>query len=210
MSNYAQHLERCFQNAEQRISKICQEIIDMDGMTGTKTRHFYNNLLDMNDARYLEIGTWKGSSVCSAMYKNKAKVVCIDNWNEFGGPRAEFFENISKFKGDTYCDFICDDAFQVDISELPKFNLYLYDGDHLEEAHRLALTHYIDAMDSTFIFVVDDWNWEQVRNGTRRAIDELGLQVVWEQAKECLYTGLKGESSKTWWNGMWAAVLQKP
>ena len=29
----------------------------MDGMTGKKTRHFYNNLLNTEDARYLEIGT---------------------------------------------------------------------------------------------------------------------------------------------------------
>lgn len=32
----------------------------MDGMSGIKTRHFYNNLLNYYDARYLEIGTWKG------------------------------------------------------------------------------------------------------------------------------------------------------
>jgi hypothetical protein len=210
MTHYAQHLERCFQNAEQGISKLPPEILEMDGMTGTKTRHFYNNLLDIEDARYLEIGTWKGSSACSAMYKNKAKVVCIDNWSEFEGPHLECFTNLNKFKGDNHCDFICDDAFQVDVSELFKFNLYLYDGDHSKEAHRLALTHYIDTMDSTFIFVVDDWNWEQVRDGTRRAIDELGLKVLWDQEKLCLYTGPTGESTKTWWNGMWAAVLQKP
>ena len=37
-------------------------------MTGIKTRHFYNNILNTDDARYLEIGAWKGSSICSAMY----------------------------------------------------------------------------------------------------------------------------------------------
>jgi hypothetical protein len=59
-------------------------------MTGVYTRHFYNNLLTMDDARYLEIGTWAGSSVCSAMFKNKAKVVCVDNWSQYDGPKETF------------------------------------------------------------------------------------------------------------------------
>ena len=29
----------------------------MEGMSGKKPRHFYNNVCSMNDARYLEIGT---------------------------------------------------------------------------------------------------------------------------------------------------------
>ena len=82
---YKEHIDKSFENAENHVSKIDQGIIRMDGMTGTKTRHFYNNLLDIPDARYLEIGTWKGSSVCSAMCNNKATVVCVDNWSEFGG-----------------------------------------------------------------------------------------------------------------------------
>ena len=96
METYKTLVETSFQNAENNISKITNDIITMDGMSGTKTRHFYNNLLNTEDARYLEIGTWKGSSVCSAMCGNKAKVVCIDNWSEFGGPKAEFLVNFEK------------------------------------------------------------------------------------------------------------------
>jgi hypothetical protein len=64
METYKNHIELSFQNAEKNISKITQDIINMEGMTGINTRHFYNNLLNMPDARYIEIGTWKGSSVC--------------------------------------------------------------------------------------------------------------------------------------------------
>ena len=75
METYKNLIEKSFRNAESNISKITNDIITMDGMSGTKTRHFYNNLLNTNDARYLEIGTYKGSSVCSAMCGNKAKIV---------------------------------------------------------------------------------------------------------------------------------------
>lgn len=35
----------------------------------------------MNDVRYLEIGTWKGSSICSEMSNNKITCTVIDNWS---------------------------------------------------------------------------------------------------------------------------------
>ena len=70
-------------NAENYNSKICDFIINMEGMSGLKTRHFYNNLLNFDDARYLEIGTCKGSSVCSAMNNNNVMIICVDNWSEF-------------------------------------------------------------------------------------------------------------------------------
>ena len=53
METYKTLVETSFQNAEKNISKITSDIIDMDGMSGTKTRHFYNNLLNAEDARYL-------------------------------------------------------------------------------------------------------------------------------------------------------------
>ena len=97
METYKTLIETSFHNAENNISKITSDIIAMEGMSGTKTRHFYNNLLNTEDARYLEIGTWKGSSVCSAMCANKAIVICIDNWSEFGGPKSEFLKNFENF-----------------------------------------------------------------------------------------------------------------
>ena len=43
---YKNLVETAFKNAENNISKITNDIISMEGMSGTKTRHFYNNLLD--------------------------------------------------------------------------------------------------------------------------------------------------------------------
>ena len=71
MSIYIKHIETALQNAENYISNIDKEILEMKGMSGIKTRHFYNNICSMQDSRYLEIGTWKGSSFCSAMSNNK-------------------------------------------------------------------------------------------------------------------------------------------
>ena len=139
MTSLQEHVERAFEDAEKGRSKITEGIIEMEGMSGIKTRHFYNNLLNREDARYLEIGTWKGSSVCSAMCGNHAKVVCIDNWSQFGGPKSEFIQNFKKYKGDNYAIFIEKDCYQVDVESLPSFNIYMYDGNHTNDSHYKAL-----------------------------------------------------------------------
>jgi hypothetical protein len=212
MDTYAALIDTAFLNAENGVSKITNEILLMDGMTGKKTRHFYNNLLNTEDARYLEIGTWKGSSVCSAMCGNKAKVVCIDNWSEFDGPKSEFLVNFEKFKGKNDAIFIENDCYKVDISTLPKFNIYMYDGNHSEENHYKALMHYYNCLDDVFIFIVDDWNWQFVRDGTNNSIKKLNLKVLYE--KEIRLTSDNSHTARphadnTWWNGIYVAILQK-
>jgi len=212
MEKYKELIDNAFTHATNEISKITYDIICMEGMSGIKTRHFYNNLLNFEDARYLEIGTWKGSSVCSAMCGNNANVVCIDNWSEFGGPKEEFLINFEKFKGYNNASFIENDCFQVDITSLPKFNIYMYDGNHTNESHYKALLHYYDCLDDVFIFIVDDWNWEYVRDGTRNSINKLNLKVLYEKEIRLTWDNSHTEHSygyQTWWNGIYVAILQK-
>jgi len=213
METYKNLISIAFENAENKISKITEEIIKMEGMSGTKTRHFYNNLLNTEDARYLEIGSWKGSSVCSAMCGNKATVVCIDNWSEFGGPKEEFLANFNKYKVGNNATFIENDCFKIDTTTLPKFNIYMYDGNHSNESHFKALLHYYKCLDDLFIFIVDDWNWKDVRDGTKKSIEQLNLKVLYEKEIRLTWdeshTALP-ESAETWWNGIYVAILEKP
>lgn len=208
-----QHVIKCMQDAKDGRSKITEDIIWMIGMSGVNTRHFYNNLLNMEDARYLEIGTWKGSSVCSAMCNNKATVVCIDNWSEFGGPKEEFLVNFEKFKGENNARFIESDCFAVDVSTLPKFNIYMYDGNHEEENHFKALVHFIDCLDDEFIFIVDDWNSDIVRKGTRESFEKLNLEIIYEtEIRTTLdnsHPAYGSPEQRRWHNGIFVAVLRK-
>jgi hypothetical protein len=209
---YKRQIEHAFHAAEIGQSQITEEILNMEGMTGQKTRHFYNQLLNMEDARYLEIGTWKGSSSCSAMCGNTAKILCIDNWSEFGGPKEEFLSNFEAYKGQNEATFIESDCFAVDTSKLSKFNVYMYDGNHSHDSHYRALVHYINNLDDTFIFIVDDWNWYDVRNGTYESIKKLNLEILYE--KEIRLTQDNTHTPEplakcTWWNGIFVAILRK-
>lgn len=211
---YIEAINNALFNANSGISKLSDEILALDGMSGKKTRHFYNNLIsNIPGARYLEIGMWKGSSLCSAMYGNKATIVAIDNWSEFEDPRKEFMSNLVKYSGLNQVEVIEKDCFDIDVNKLGKFNIYMYDGNHTEESHYKSLTHFIHCMDDVFIFIVDDWNWESVRNGTFRAIKDLQLTTLFQHEVRLTYDNSHTPmdmAHKTWWNGIYICVLQKP
>lgn len=214
---YENHIKDSIEKASIFQSKLADDILNMEGMSGNCTRHFYNNLCSLTDCRYLELGTWRGSSVCSAMYKNKSSLLCIDNWSEFNGPKNVFLENFNKYKGENKAHFIEKDCFKINRSDvlnlgLDKFNIYLYDAGHTERDQYLALTKYINFLDDTFILVVDDWNWKRVQKGTRDAISDLNLRIVYE--KEILLTRDDSHTPQplareTWWNGIYIAVCSK-
>ena len=225
IETYRRHLLNCFDKTENFQSKLIPEIFAINGgMTGVYTKHFYNNLLEIEGARYLEIGCYTGSSTCSAMYGNHAQITCIDNWHDFilnelhnrvdkMGPIQEFTNNINKYKGDNTLKFYNEDCFALDTKKLGKFNIYLFDGEHSYEAQYKALTYYIDTMDDTFILLVDDWNWDDVRKGTFDAIRDLNLKIEWK--KEIRLTEDNGHTPPelahaTWWNGIYVCILTKP
>ena len=110
--------------------RLPEEILSMDGMSGRKYRLFINNLVrETEDAHYLEVGVWAGSTLCSAINGNIVRAIAIDNWSEFGGPKNMFIENLEKFRTpQANVEFIEKDFRRVDFSSLGKFNIYLFDG----------------------------------------------------------------------------------
>jgi hypothetical protein len=218
MAGLIEHVKESFHKAEAYISKLDNYILSMDGMSGKKTRHLYNNIASMPDSKYLEIGTWKGSTVCSALCNNSIYCVAIDNWTEFGGPKDEFMNNFNRYRGDSNATFIEADCWSLgtkdfDISK--KFNIYMYDGNHDENAHFRALSHFQPLLEDEFIYIVDDWNWDYVNRGTLEAINRNHFDILY---KHELFTnnkvhpewGVPGGAGKDgdWHNGICVFVLK--
>lgn len=92
-------------------------------------------------------------------------------------------------------------------STLSKFNIYMYDGEHSSESHYKALSHYYNCLDDIFIFIVDDWNWQDVRDGTLNSIQKLNLKILYE--KEIRLSLDNSTTMEPWWNGIYVTILQK-
>jgi hypothetical protein len=206
--------------AERGISKIDpstedgRDLLELEGMTGSRTRHLYNNISGhLENVKYLEVGTWNGSSSVSAVYKNKINALFIDNWSQFGGTSDKFKENMKKFNTESKCFLLESDCWKVDLSKIGTFNVYLYDGDHSEIDHFKALEYYLPVLQETFVYLVDDWNWPNVRDGTMRAIRELNLDVKFRHeifvSSDDLLNMPNHKGRETWWNGCGIFILSK-
>lgn len=201
------HLCWSIEQAEKGISKIAAPVLNIRGMTSPRIRHFLNNLCTLEQATYFEIGVWKGATFTAALYGNKSflkQAVAMDNWSEFGGPAAEFHANCS-YISDVPFNFYNDDCFIINkqgIFHAP-VDIYFYDGEHSTENQERAFTYYNDQFASSFIALVDDWNHEPVRTGTRQAFQKLGYTILFERE-------LPGKHDNTlWWNGLYVAVIRK-
>lgn len=130
----------------------------IDGMSGQSYRSVLNKLAGEGN-RYLEIGTWKGSTACSVLDGNEIDVFLVDNWSEFGGPAKDALKNISKFAGgESRITVISNEFRQVKYEHLldGPVDTYLFDGPHSREDHVNGVRVIDQLQFDTLVFVVDD------------------------------------------------------
>lgn len=215
------HVKSSLDIAEGDKTVLSRDVLLMEGMTGLRTRMFYNAICAPygGGVRYLEVGTWKGSSFISAMYGNKGYMSCtpvvIDNWSEFTGPRDEFVNNVNTLLGlDFEYRLIDKDCFSVDEEIVVEggYNIYLYDGAHDIESHRKAIVNMWKYLADVSIIIIDDWNWSDVRDGTMIGLAEVGANILF---KHCIQITDNNEHTpheeacEGYWNGMAVFVVQK-
>ena len=190
-------------------------IYSVEGMSGLKYRFFINKLVgSVPNARYLEIGSWAGSTLCAAIHGNVVTAVAVDDWSQFGGPKNHFIENVLLYRtAGAEVTFIEADFRKVDYTLMNFYNVYLFDGPHQEQDQYDGLAMALPCLDPEFVFIVDDWNWSPVRKGTLRAIERCGLTVRYAaEIRTSLdenHPVLTGKYSD-WHNGYFIAVLAKP
>jgi len=214
--------------------ELPSEIFNLDGPSGNLLRILKNNLCFAmgDDLRYLEVGVEKGVGVTSSLYGMKPLYsVGVDPYGNFEEVSEEFKggETMHQFEGQNE---ICETAkknfkdfdIQIDLKIRncwnmededfdQKFNFYLYDGPHDEDSQRWGLEKYYDRVDDEFVFCVDDWNVAHIREGTYKAIANMGLKIILEEnffTHKDTPQALGGCGNRnTWWNGYVVFVLRK-
>ncbi|MFZ0284418.1 MAG: class I SAM-dependent methyltransferase [Terriglobales bacterium] len=209
------HLQTAFNQAMAGAGRIDPAALEMDGMSGRKYRLLINNLIaSLPDARYLEIGTWAGSTLCSAINGNSVRATAIDNWSEFGGPKEQFLKNLERFTTpSSEVSFLERDFRAVDYTRLGKFNVYMFDGPHTAADQFDGIRLVLPALEDNFILIVDDWNHPPARQGTLKALHELNLSVLHSFEIRTTLDGShtpRARQASDWHNGYFIAVMAKP
>ena len=214
----AQRVSAAWLSALAMEHKLPDTVRYMDGMSGKKYRYLINNLVNITpDARYLEVGTYLGSTACSAMWGNKMKVTCIDDWSQsfwLGKSVKEgFLQNTAACTTDDIdFNFIESDFRKVDTKNIGKYNIYMFDGPHEEQDQYDGVALYRDALDDVYTLIVDDWNVDHVRLGTINALKSLGHTILARidiiTRHDNVHPEVWGQGSD-WHNGYFIAVIKK-
>lgn len=194
-------------------NRLDPSILTMSGMSGKRYRSFINLLISkINNPRYLEIGSWKGSTFCSAISTNSITATSVDNWSQFDGPKDEFNSNIAKYRSDsTHITILEQDFRSVDYSAIGKFNVYMFDGPHDPTDQYDGIVLAQPALDDEFVLIIDDWNGTHVQDPTMKAILDLGLIVdsITVITSEDGSHPIECREQSDWHNGYFLASVKK-
>jgi hypothetical protein len=208
------------------------------GMSSTKGRHMFNNVCralgSIKKVKYLEIGTWAGSTLLSTLFGNGDKMECataIDNFSQFqenhavrqsleGGLIQLFGESGLKKQengdmisnlGDFRFNFFESHCFELDKKRLSdKYNFYFFDGPHSYEDTKKGFTYYNDVLEDYFVVLIDDWNRDYVKKAWEDVSEELKYTIHHEWN---LYGagGIEDNPNhkEDWWDGYYVAIVSK-
>jgi predicted O-methyltransferase YrrM len=209
------NIEYCLEQALQDNSEIPDYSLSIPGMSGIKYRHFINNLLrSLENPKYLEIGTWKGSTLCAAIGGVEGvTALAVDNFKYGGATWDEVHENIAAVKHETTNVTVINSEFvDFDYTAHGKFDVYLYDGGHTEEEHYDAIVRAVPALEEVSIIIIDDWNdhggvVSHIKTGTYNGFKDAGLEILYKFEVE---TNENPPFPSQWHNGYGVFLVKKP
>jgi hypothetical protein len=173
----------------------------IDGMSGQSFRQVLNQLLS-NRNSYLEVGTFKGSTGVSATFGNQVDGYFIDDWSEFDGPASNALRNLSRAaRSGSNLSIISGDFKTFDFRALIRrpVDVYFFDGPHSVSDHQIGAEVIHQLTFERLLFIVDDWNWEQVRIGTKHGLAGLAEKLIFRV--EIFSTSKRRFRFSRWHNG---------
>jgi hypothetical protein len=146
---------------------------------------------------YVEVGTFRGTSLVSAAVGNDADFVALDNWSMGDGSREQLVRNLGRYKIEA--TLLEGDAFETlrgNALDGKTIGAYYYDNGHEYEQQLDGMRLAERYLASPALVIVDDTDWERVE----RAVDD--YLVEQPRATEIYRADGKESGHPEWWEGM--------
>ncbi len=218
--NLIGYVEKALSKTLKDKSKLTEHTLGIQGLTSNKVKSFINNVCELPECRYLEVGVYQGATFSAAIDGNNIYAVALDNWEQPDlkpmrevkkwdtkdiDIKTQFYENIRKVSFNSDIEIFDEDIEKFDIDKIKqKINVLFYDGNHTYDDHYGVLNKFLPILDNVFIYIVDDWNWLQVKDGTFKSIADSKLKVLYEKE-----ISTSGEDFNDYWNGLGIFILKK-
>lgn len=209
--------ESLFQPEAARERDLCP---DVKGMLSLRKQQLLNlgfGLLEPGEA-YLEVGTYQGKSLLSAMLNNPERpVYAVDNFSEFatsehGNSLDHTVENLTRYGlRDKVVFYDCDFRTIFTPMHLPHpIGMYFYDGAHDEQSQYDGIALVEPFLADEALVLVDDWRLARdsgsyAKSGTLRALADSPYHWALLYELPARYNGDLG----LWWNGVGVLWFQR-
>lgn len=216
------HIDESIEWGRLEVSKLTQDILDIQGITSNKVRSFLNNICSIDNATYLEVGVFRGATFCSAIYGNDIYSIAIDNFmspnltpksvsQKIGNyykhnidiiPQEEFLDNVKRFGDADKISVYKTDYQTFDFKTLSNVDIIFYDGETKFHDQYTALKNMLPIFSDETILIIDDWNWNS--GAFDEFINNHKLHIL--HSKQ-LFTS--GEDPEDFWNGLGIFLIGK-
>ena len=220
VDEYTKRVLKAIDDGNTQTSNFDPKGYSIQGLSSNRIRHFLNSLCSHDDAVYLEVGTYTGSTFFAATMNNKAKCIGVDDfsepnvkpivdrgmWTECGNPYDTFVNNWQKYENGNaaFVKASVEELTEEDFGG-SKVNILFYDANHDMMVQMNNLNHLLPFLDEKFILIVDDANFDGVVEGAVSWAQENNLKCYLE--RKILSSVI--ESPVHWWNGIHVMVLEK-
>jgi predicted O-methyltransferase YrrM len=185
----------------------CRNVRGMVSIKKQKLLNIAFACLDVNEC-YLEVGTYLGKSLISAMLGNPPRhVFACDNFSEFTKSNSHegLKQNLKAYNLLEKVTFFDADFTTVLTKERisPPVGVYFYDGAHDEASQYLAIKLVEPLLSNEALVIIDDWRFapdsgSYAKVATERAVAESANE--WQMLYE-LPARYNGDRAM-WWNGV--------
>jgi len=175
---------------------------DVDGLAKPNNLALLNlaaSLLEAGES-YVEVGTFRGTSLIGALLGNEDKdVVAIDDFSRFEGSREQLDANLGRAGLQGVPTVIEGDVFEIVPAGVlgdRRVGVWYYDAAHDYESQVKGLQIVEPWLAAGSLLIVDDSDWERVA----RAIDD--YLAAQPRARRILKVDGEDFGAPHWWCGM--------
>jgi hypothetical protein len=189
---------------DRRFERVLEEVPGLARENNLALVNCAAALLDPGES-YVEIGSYRGTSLIAAMLGNSGDFVGIDHFELGDGSREQLEANLRRFDlaGATILE---GDAFELvpgGALDGRTVGVYYYDAKHTYEAQLEGLRMIEPWLAERALLLVDDSDWDDVERATR---DYVAGQP---RATELLEIGGKDRGRPWWWEGVTALAWHR-
>ncbi len=206
-----EHIEESINKALLGQSNLTQDVLNIRGFSTPTIRHLFNNICNIENGTYLEIGLFCGGTFCSSFNKDTISIGIEDFSQDFGVNTVadELPKNINEnWRSAKDVHLFNADCFKIESIEYNSgIDVYFFDAEHSKESQAKALPHFIKYMSDKFIYIVDDYNWALVNEGTAEGFETLKGEI--EIEKSWVLKGGLLQDDPIWHNGVAIFLINK-